>query len=221
MLLTLLACIGGDKDGPAVTGDSGGDSAVGSHPNVPPEYDGLWQVDGCEDGTETVVYIIAEGSSEADGSFEMTETWYWFFDDPGWDDDCIDTLSYKGDRVSQSVHSSLSATEAEEGYMGTLKKTDDGCPGMNYLSTWDHPDAKGFEYGDKWEVDFVVFFDTLSPSGNLNWENAMLVFMWIGEGGQMTYGSTSYANGTFLPEDETNPEPPADYEYVTSICFNG
>ncbi|MCP4807058.1 MAG: hypothetical protein GY913_26560 [Proteobacteria bacterium] len=222
MLWLVLGCFGSKDDGPSNTGDSAGDSAdLGSHPNVPPEFDGLWQVDGCEDGTATVAYILAEGHSEADGSFEMTETWYWFFDDPGWDDDCIDEMRYTGDRVSRSVHESLSATEAEEGYMGSMKKTEDGCPGVNYLETWDHPDAKGFDYGDSWNVDFVVFFDTLSPSGNLNWENAMLTFMYLGEGNSMTWGSTSYAGGTFSPEDESVPGPPADYTYNTSICFNG
>lgn len=221
MIWLALACTGDKADGPSNTNDSGTDSAPQSHPNVPPEYEGLWQVDGCEDGTATVAYILGEGSTDAEGNLELTETWYWFLDDPGWEDDCIDELSYSGSAVSRSVHTSLDATEAEEGYGGKVKKTEDGCPGMNYLATWNHPDEKGFDYGDSWTADFIVFFDTLSPSGNLNYENKMLVFMWIGEGNSMTYGNTSYATGTFSPEDESVPEPPASYSWSTSICFNG
>lgn len=222
--LALLSCIGGDGDGKKNNNNDTADSGVtGAHPHIPPEYADKWDPEGCkdEDGQyHTVAYILGEGSTTADGKLTLTETWYWVFDDAGYDDDCVDTLLYEGDAVTTSVLTSLNASEAEEGYWGTLSSDGEGCPAVNYLGIWEHPDEKKYEYGDKWETDFIVVFDTLTPSGNLNWENAMLVFMYILDGNDVLSGSTDYARGVFEPDTEEL-GPPAHYTWETSICFSG
>ena len=221
MLLFALACFKAGDDGP-IAGDSGssGDSGELVHPNVPEDKWGIWQHEGCNDGADTIVYIVADGDTDADGNLTLEEKWYWFFDDSSWDDDCIDTLTYTGERVSTSTHHSFEATESEEGYSGTVKKTDDQCPQMNYLSTFKHPDADDFEYGDTMKMNFWTFYDTLTPSGNPNWENAFLVFMYFGSSSEVSWGSTDYGRGTITPSGDEH-GPPANYTYETSICFDG
>ena len=221
MLLFALACTKPADDGP-IGGDSGGlDSEEQVHPNVPDEYWGIWQHEGCNDGADTIVYYIGEGSSDADGNFTMTEKWYWFFDDAGWENDCVDTFEYSGEKVPYSYHSQLDATEAEEGYAGTFTKVEDNCPQMNYLSTFDHPDEDDFEYGDKVKMNFVTFFDTLTPSGNPNVDNKMLVFMYFGSASTLTWGSTDWdQSGKIEPLGDEH-GPPANYTVDSSICFDG
>lgn len=211
-----VACKDG---GPA--DDSASDSEGSEfHPNVPPGYEYKWDTDGCgDDGTDTQIYTLAEGSSDADGNFTMTETWYWFFGGD-WEDDCIDVIQYSGDRVSPAVLEQLSASEAEEGYEALMTKAEDGCPMMNYLYLWDHRDKEDFEYGDTLEQDTFIVFDNLSPSGNLNVDNAMLVFMYYDTGGGRYSGDTDYARGVFLPDTEVL-APPAHYTWEASMCLSG
>ncbi len=225
MLLSLLliSCDPAGGNGNKDTTQDTADSGPGGHPLIPAEYADKWDPDGCKDDDgdyHTAAHILGEGSTDADGNLTLTETWYWIYPDAGYDDDCVDELSYSGTPVTASTLTQLNASEAEEGYYGTVKSGPEGCPAVNYLSTWDHPDGKKFEYGEKWEAEFIVVFDTLTPSGNLNWENAMLVFMYILDGNTVVSGSTDYARGVFEPDTEAL-EPPAHYSWETSICFSG
>lgn len=220
MLLMALACTKAPDDGPIASDSGGTDSGEQVHPNVPEDKWGIWQHEGCNDGADTIVYIVAEGNTDADENLVLEEKWYWFFGG-AWEDDCIDTLTYTGEAVPQSYHQSFEATESEEGYAGQVKKTDDGCPQMNYLSTFKHPDADDFEYGDTMKMDFVTFYDTLTPSENPNHENGILVFMYFGESPSYPWGATDYARGTITPDDESVHGPPANYIYETSMCFDG
>mgnify|MGYP006928162721 CR=1 FL=1 len=218
LILTLLACGEKDDTGPGV------DTAVESecHPNLPyPEACYTWQFDGCNDGNDTWVAKVADGRTDADGNFTMTETWYWFKGE-GWEDDCIDVFEYKNaSPLTAASLQALNASEAEEGFKATMTKVTDGCPGNNYLYLWDHPDKDEFEYGDGVEQEVVLIFDTLS-SGNLNFENRMLVFVGYNVGGNSYTMRTDYATGTYSPEDESNPlDPPAGYAWETSSCLDG
>ncbi|HJN77412.1 MAG TPA: hypothetical protein QGF58_26040 [Myxococcota bacterium] len=222
MLLLALACTKLlDRDPGDDSSSDSADSGELRHPNVPDDKWGIWQHEGCNDGADTIVYIVAEGNTDADGNLLLEEKWYWFFDDTSWDLDCIDTLEYAGERVSQSYHQTFEATESEEGYAGEVEKTDDQCPHMNYLATFKHPDEDDFEYGDTMKMDFVTFYDTLTPSGNPNLENAMLVYMYFGKSPSFTWGASDYGRGTITPEDESEHGPPANYVYETSMCFDG
>lgn len=194
-----------------------GDSAPQYHPNVPDGYEYKWDTDGCGDsGTDTQIYMLAEGSTDASGHLEMQETWYWFFGGD-WEDDCIDVIQYSADAVGDSVMDSLQASEAEEGYEGTMTKTEDGCPGMNYLYLWNHPDKRDWQYGDGLDQDIIVIFDTLTPWGVPNQDNAMLVFMYYDLGRTGYRGDADYARGVFLPDTE-DLAPPAHYTWEGSMC---
>lgn len=211
----LAACTGETtKDTtPTETGDSG----PGTHPNVPEGYEYKWDTDGCgDDGTSTQVYMLAEGSTDESGHLELRETWYWFFGGD-WEEDCIDVIEYSGDAVAASVMDSLQASEAEEGYDATMTKSEDGCPGMNYLYLWNHPDKEDWDYGDGLDQDVIIVFDTLTPWGVPNQDNAMLVFMFYDMGRSSYRGDTDYARGVFLPDTETL-APPAHYTWEGSMC---
>jgi len=218
-LFSLLAC--GEKDHSGDPKDTSVEDEC--HPNLPYESACLtWQFDGCNEGADTWVARIADGSTDADGDFTLTETWYWFFGE-GWDDDCIDVIEYKNPSpLTQASLNSLNAGEAEIGYGATMTKKEDGCPQLNYLYLWDHPDKEDFEYGDELEQDVVFIFDVLTPSGNLNWENRMLVFVGYNISGNSYAMNTSYATGTYGPEDESNPlAPPASFTWESTACLDG
>lgn len=198
--------------------DTNTDTGTGIHPNVPPGYEYKWDTDGCgTDNSQTQVYMLAEGSTDENGRIDMTETWYWFFGGD-WEDDCIDVIHYGGSAVASSVMDSLQASEAEEGYEARMTKVEDGCPGMNYLYLWNHPDKEDWDYGDGLDQDVIVVFDTLSSWGNLNQDNAMLVFMYYYLGRTGYRGDTDYARGVFLPDTEEL-APPAHYTWEGSMCL--
>ncbi|MCB9746527.1 MAG: hypothetical protein H6740_28385 [Alphaproteobacteria bacterium] len=193
--LGLLAC--GEKDGS--TDSTPADSDPGTHPLVPDGYEFRWDTDGCGDTNEdTQVYILGEATTTGNGTVTASERWFWFFGG-AWEDDCMDGISYSGSAVSQGTLNSLDASQAEEGYDAQMTKSEDGCPQMNYLYLWDHPDKEDFEYGDTLDQRVILIFDTLSPSGNLNYENAMLVFMGYEMQSNTFSMDIDYARGVFTP----------------------
>ncbi|MCB9762389.1 MAG: hypothetical protein H6739_21510 [Alphaproteobacteria bacterium] len=215
-LALLAGCTGSDKD--ADDSAAADDSAIQFHPNVPDGYEYRWDTDGCgEANDQTQVYKLATANSTEAGRLTVTETWYWFFGGD-WEDDCIDVIEYTANAVPNSTLEALGAGEAEEGYQGMMTKVDEGCPQMNYLYLWDHPDKDDFEYGDPLEQEVIVIFDNLSPSGNLNYENAMLIFMGYNVGNNRYTMSYDYATGVFNPQTEIL-GPPADYTWEASICL--
>jgi hypothetical protein len=198
------------------------DTDPGIHPNVPEGYELFWNTEGCgDDGDQTQVYIIAEGSISEDGqSMTGTEKWYWFF---GGDrsEDCIDTFEFNGSqRLTSSQLEQFSASQAEAGFAGTYKKTENNCPGMNYYATWGHNGEDGFEYGDEISANMALIFDYLTPNGALNWENKALVYAYVGDSTAWTWGDTSYdPAGVFTPTGDDPVGPPADITWEPSFCF--
>jgi hypothetical protein len=203
-LLVLVACSGG---GPNKTDDSvagSGDSEPATDPNVPEGYEDKWDTSGggCEGSRwgNTSAYLLAEGSSDAEGNFTATETWY-TFNGGDWEDDTVDIYSYEGVAMTRSELNALDASEAEEGYV--VEKT----AIQDESGSWGAEGERG------------LVFDTLTPSGNLNWENAMLVFMYSpGWGDSEEWrANTDYARGVFLPDGEVL-GPPAHYTWAGHNC---
>ncbi|MCB9763310.1 MAG: hypothetical protein H6739_26325 [Alphaproteobacteria bacterium] len=195
---SLVACT--NKE--ASSDDSGGDSGFQFHPLVPEEYRYRWDVDGCGDGgAGEAIYKLATAETDAEGNFTGTELWYHFYGGD-WSDDCVDTLSYTGTPLSNADINDLDAGEAEEGYYTVRTVAQQNC--SEY-------------YGDDTEIMFV--FDTLTPSGNLNYENAMLVFRWI-EGRNGWRSDLDYARGVFNPTTEAL-APPATYTWEGEDCDDG
>ncbi len=201
MILFLLSCGkfqgGGDDSGSAQVEDSD----PGIHPNVPEGYE-YWDVTACEDG-ETRYYRLAEGRSDADGNLDLTERIFYFYGGD-WEDDVIDTYSYVGTRMTTAEMLAIENTEHEEGY--AVLRT-----GVDIQSgSWGSDDE-----------DMLLTFDTLTPSGTLNWENAMLVYRyressWGDEDGWR--GDYDFARGEFWPDDEDDPVPPATYTWQSKDC---
>lgn len=212
------ACKGGDVSGDSAAADDSTTSEF--HPNVPEGYEYKWDTDGCgEDNDDTQVYRLAEGSSTAEGALQITERWYWFFGGD-WEDDCIDTIVYEGDRISAGTLNQLGLSENEEGYDTMMTKSEDNCPQLNYLYLWNHPNADDAEYGDPLEQATLVVFDTLSPSGNLNVDNAMIVNLAYEVRSNSYSLASNYGRGVFMPDTDVN-EPPAHYTWESDDCYGG
>ncbi len=80
---------------------------------------------------------------------------------------------------------------------------------------------KFLDNGDKVKMNFVTFFDTLTPSGNPNVDNKMLVFMYFGSASTLTWGSTDWdQSGKIEPLGDEHGQP-ANYTVDSSICFDG
>ena len=198
MLALILGCTGADTD----TLDSTDTAPVDDefHPLVPEAYQYLWDTSGC-DGNTSRTYILGEARSEGDGTISMTENHYKFYgdDDDDWDDDCVDTYVYEGDAITRSDLIGMEASTSEEGYETLRTKSDASTCG-------------GGGWGDEDPIRWA--FDTLTEAGGLNFENRMLVLRFTQGGwggGDDWKGDTDYARGTFIPDDEANLGPPADY----------
>jgi hypothetical protein len=172
------------------------------HPLVPEDYKYLWDTSGC-DGNKSRTYILGDARSEDDGTITMTERHYTFYGDADddWDDDCIDTYLYEGDAITRSDLIGMEASTSEEGYETLRTKSDAStCGGGGW---------GGDDDAIRWA------FDTLTEAGGLNFENRMLVLRFTlggwGADDDEWKGDIDYARGTFLPDEEANLGPPANY----------
>ncbi|MCB9795434.1 MAG: hypothetical protein H6741_22240 [Alphaproteobacteria bacterium] len=179
--------------------DSGRDTSSSGHPLVPEAYQNRWDIDGCgERGVGAMHYRLAEAASDASGQIQISVRSF-IFRGGEWSDDCVDTLAYAGEAIPHSENVAMGASEAEEGYRVSLSVLEDQC-------------GLGREEG----ASAWYLFDTLSPSGNPNYENAMLVYRFIeGESGPTLDGD--YARGVFSP-DTSVLGPPAHYTWLGERC---
>jgi hypothetical protein len=201
LLILVFACTGsGANKGPG-SGDSL-DSDPGVHPNVPEGYEDKWDVtsETCEKTSDSKIYYLGEASSDSEGNFTATETWY-LFHGGDWEDDDVDVLKYEGTAMTRSDLNSLEATEAEEGYQT-----------VRTVEQWD----SNTNWSD--DADRLLVFDTLTPSGNLNWENAMLVFMYKPSDTGGWRSDVNYARGVFSPDGDVL-GPPAHYTWEGDDCW--
>lgn len=204
LILALAAC--SPKEGGDDTG-GGGDTDAGN-PIVPEAYEYVWDIDAsdCEGEGDAVVYWLFEGAIDDAGVLTGTEGWYWFFGQPDWAGDCVDTFTVEGeqDTFSWSEEVCYGCERAFDARWG-LDDADRGCGGHDYETFWELED----EDADRYNVD--VLFDALSPSGNPNADNQMLVVAsYVGSDGSRWY-NPSYGRGTYTPVTE------GDYEGAATI----
>lgn len=202
-LLFVLGCAGpaGDGNGPNNTDGAAVDSAdPGVHPNVPPGYEFKWDYNA-ENCGGTQYYFLGSGTSDGEGNFVGQHVVYYFYGGD-WEEDDIDTYEMSGTSVTRSWLDANSASECEEGYEVVRE-------GVDMQSGWG---------GEATEMYYA--FDTLSPSGNLNYENAMLVFRYTYDRDGDLRGDFDYARGVYTPDSDDSVEPPASYTWEGDGCWD-
>lgn len=216
----LLACNKAEDTDTGVDDDS--DTEQVFHPLVPEKYKYLWDTDGCvvssgpSAGSPGIqIYVLSdegEASSNGLGRFEALEHWFWF-KGGDWASDCVDTFRLEGEFATFD-YGTFGASQAEEGWLLTRTLVDANC-GVTYYTLLGldprNPPPDEEIYGA------LLFFDTLTPSGEPNVDNAMLVFGSTQVSGY-TYTSpnVNYARGHAYPEGE--PGYPAAYDWLGSMC---
>ncbi len=206
LLSLLLACTGGgdDKNPDDTAGGTGLEDDC--HPmyreyGLEDSYCYLW-VHTCSKSSDDQAWILGEASTDANGNFEATETWFWLTDDDGPDDrDGYDVLEFTGKAMTRATIDALGASQSEEGY-DTIRNVQSQQTDLRYGT----------------DENILYVFDTLTPNGTLNMDNNMLVYRYRESQNGGWKSDVNYARGHFYPEDEANPVPPATYTWEGSIC---
>lgn len=209
--LFLVACAGTQGPDDSDGGDT--DVTYGPNPIVPDAYRDLWDVDAssCTEGTRNaIVYRLFTGGTDGAGGFFGSESFYWFFDDEGWEGDCVDSFTTNGD---------LSDTNWQE-------EPCSGCD-FEYTSVWNLKDADrtcdkfDYEYFfkndrvDEDKFNTIVMLDPLSPSGNVN-ETTLIMMAFQDDDNQNNYSfDNAYGRGAMVPAVE------GDFEGPTTLTWAG
>jgi len=214
-------CVPGDPE----EEDTGEDTDDGTHPMVPDEYKYLWNTDDpCTvwGGTEGHrVYILAtDVRAEADGSISGTERWFWFFNEPGWDDDCVDTFTLSGQTRAED-YGQYECSQCEEGFEITRTLSEDNCSNSYtaHMFAWDWQN-----WDDPGDLPYValLMMDTLSPNGNPNEDNkALMVQAKSDTSGEISQSSidNDFATGHAFPDNAASPGPPSSYDWLGEHCL--
>lgn len=190
------------------------------HPLVPAGYEYLWQTDGCttdkgKPGDQ--VYILAEGTVDASGAMVVQEHWYWFWNGGDWEDDCVDTIEITASLTGRDLGAS-GCSVCDEGYEGSRRVVEDNC-GLNYKYRF--VDAR--KPDDKMTYPVFILFDSITPSGTPNVDNAMFVFTHNADNdGDFDFGSVQeeYATGHVYPDDpDANYGYPGTYDWLGDRCY--
>lgn len=185
----------------------------GTHPLVPDEFELLWNVDGeCsnEFGDGDQVYVLFEGSVDAEGNLTGTERVWWFYADAPWDEDCVDTWELTGTRVDGEP-GALGCNGCEEFYMTRRVRTQDNCS-ENYDRIYRTDNDGHYQ---------LLMIDTLNEfNDEPNEDNKIGVFHEEKQFGGNNYITKLYAseNGSWIaPQGEAH-GPPADYRWIGRRC---
>lgn len=206
-MLLALACNGPDNDKTGGTGLTDTAPEDDCHPmfreyGLDDSYCYLW-VHSCENSRDAQAYILGEATTDAQGNFTATETWFWLTDDDGPDDDDgYDVLEFTGTPMTRAAMDALEASQSEEGY-DTIRNVQSKQTDINYGSN----------------ENILYIFDTLNPEGQLNWENNMLVFRYRESNQGGWRADTDYAEGKFYPDSDDNLAPPATYTWEGKRCY--
>ncbi len=234
LLMPLLACSGDDKgETDSGGGDDGGSGEVDDPlwdgekcpDEVPDGYEDLWSCrSGC--GGDEVMYHQAVGESFEDGSFAVTESFF-FFDPSREESDeeplethemdwCFDTFEITGTPSEYTVDT-FNCTTCETIYdVKWDMTTDNQC-----LLLWGSL-FFGKDYRDK-EPPYngVILMDTHNSFGDRNPDDAMIVYGYpIAGSNYYDVHNGDYGRGTATPTSETD-GPPEAYEWASgSVCFD-
>jgi hypothetical protein len=182
--------------------DTALDDEAGCPPEVPTDYQYLWDCENSE-GCSAKVYRYATGLSTSDGTLTASEQWF-VFEGPGLY--CIDKFEING-TASDYDPTTFNCSQCEEIYQVTWRLVDGQC-GWNWSSTFaDQESAEQVYQG-------YIMFDTHDAFGNRNPDNAMLVI------GAPTNGNgyapmPDYGRGTAIPSGSDD-GPPEDYEWASN-----
>ncbi len=219
----LLACgdksdeeaTGGTGDDTGSTSDDGGGEGGGDGsdapcpPEVPEEYQYVWdcKANTCDGGS--VMYHRGYGTSEADGSVTFTEDWYMFNPDGTY---CMDSFAIAGDAVDIDP-ATFNCTSCEEIYEVRWEMSSGNTCGLVWgaLFVDDEETVEG-------PFDGYLMFDTHSAFGDRNEDNKMLVFSAM-VSGRYYFPNSDYGRGTANPSSSTD-GPPQDYEWTSAaMCL--
>lgn len=212
-ILTLPAC-GEKKDKDTGPVD---DTGWETHPFVPEEYVWIWDTDGCEvDGDPGAsVYHLATGSSTGTGSLQVTETWYWFFGNEGYEGDCYDSFTFEADPSDIQFSDDYEpCSECELEYSGkyTNDESSEYACNISYSSFFDSPEGL---YGD---YELTLWFDPLTPAGNPNEDNKMLVIAGWWDDNSIGL-DMNYALGHAFPENDGDYDANVALDWVSDqVC---
>jgi hypothetical protein len=213
MLVLLFACAPKEGDDTAVVDDTGESGAS----IAPDGYQYLWDIDAedcAADGADAAVYYLFEGAIGTDASLAGTESWYWFFAGDGYDGDCVDSFTLRGDEATHSWSDDFcSQCERLFDTVWDLPDGDRTCSGFDYETFWDQEDV------DRDRFETTVLFDALTPSGHANKGNAALVMtVWENGDGDLV-GNYGYAQGTYTPDAEGDYEGGATVDWVAQTPY--
>lgn len=135
LAFALFACTGKPAEG----GPS--ETAEEQHPLAPEQYRDVWDVDslGCDDAT---VYWAFTGAIDGSGAIAGEETFYWFFSDEGWDDDCSDTFDLAGIEETTPVdNDACNSCDRDFTASYVLNEEKRDCPLGGYEQLFDDDDT--------------------------------------------------------------------------------
>ncbi len=199
ILVLAVGCASADSaedtlDGPIDTADTEG------HPLVPDQYTFYWNTGTCtdSDGNPGVqAYWLADGTIDAAGSLAVTERWFWFFGEPDYDGDCVDTFSLTGvPDESETEPSALGCSICDQVYSIQRVLVDDGCARDYQARFGVSPDADMDGVDDEQSTDAQLLLYATSTDDDSTTDSDMLV-VYAEEretGGYMS--DSSYGSGT-------------------------
>lgn len=195
---------GGDDGGGEGSGEGSGDdggTTTGCPDEVPEEYRYIWDCEAAScDGP--MLYRYGVGSSDASGELAVVEQWFMF---NGGGDSCIDTFEIEGD-WSEIDPTTFNCSECERAFEVSWEQTSQDC-GVIWGAIFYGEDGQSEEA----PYDGFLMFDTHSPFGNRNPDEAALVVAAPVLGGSY-YPKPDWARGTASP---TATDPESGDEYVS------
>ena len=213
LLVSLVACAGGDTDPSDTDDDTTPGSQCQDNPDVavPEDRWCLWEpyYSGCvtSRGVDArQVYWQMEGSISEDGTFTGTEQFWWFFPDDWNATDCSDTMTVTGTRVTTDL-AQLGCETCEEAYQLTREVTDDGCA-LGYGNLYAE-DQDGYKQ--------LILVDTKTSNGEPNEENKILV-LYRATGDNGGESTEEYARGNMEPSGDEH-GPPYTFTWEGSSCL--
>lgn len=202
--LLLVALVGAACSSLASTADTDG-SDSSCHPLVPEPWCFVWITDapcqrGGEDGRR-IYRVASNGLASDDGSFTVTERWYWFRGDPTRpDQDVVDTIEYEGRRSERWSGADLGCGQCEVVVDAQIRVVEN---------------PSGWTYQD--QLDNVFAFDNLDPNSGFFEDYGMIVTRaTLNPRGEPVVHWPDYARGAWRPDSDMPGQLPAQLDWHTT-----